>query len=103
MQRCSEKAYSRCPNRDVCPIDDAVFEDYSYCAEFNQRVEVEPITNADRIRAMSDDELAKFLCKFRSLESSGYACYRCVAVKFCRSGHTGMIDWLQQPAEEWKE
>ena len=56
-------------------------------------------TNADRIRSMSDDELAAFLCNLRSEEAYENTCSHCVAERFCRIGHTGMIDWLQQPAE----
>ena len=58
-----------------------------------------PQTNADRIRFMSDDELAAFLCNLRSEEAYENTCSHCVAERFCRIGHTGMIDWLQQPAE----
>ena len=43
-----------------------------------------PMTNADRIRAMSDEELAKLLC------CTGW---RMIERKEC-------IEWLQQPAEE---
>lgn len=57
-------------------------------------------TNADRIRAMSDEELAKFLCNFRSCDSSKHPCNGCKAEPHCHTGHNGMIDWLQQPAEE---
>lgn len=60
----------------------------------------EPQTNADRIRAMSDEELAKFLCNFRSCDSSEHPCNGCKAEPHCHTGHNGMIDWLQQPAEE---
>lgn len=42
------------------------------------------VTNADRIRAMSDEELAKLLC------CTGW---RMIERKEC-------IEWLQQPAEE---
>ena len=56
-------------------------------------------TNADRIRAMNDEELAAFLCNLRSEEAYENTCSHCVAERFCRIGHTGMIDWLQQPAE----
>lgn len=39
MQRCSEKAYSICPNREACgPIEDAVFEDGSRCQIFNDSI-----------------------------------------------------------------
>lgn len=57
-------------------------------------------TNADRIRAMSDEELAKFLCNFRSCDSSEHPCNGCKAEPHCHTGHNGMINWLQQPAEE---
>ena len=56
-------------------------------------------TNADRIRSMSDEELAMFLCNFRSCDADEYICEGCKAAKYCRAGHTGTIDWLQQPAE----
>ena len=56
------------------------------------------MTNADRIRSMGDDELAAFLCNLRS-EKACDGCLNCVAEGFCRIGHTGMIDWIQQPAE----
>ena len=58
------------------------------------------MTNADRIRSMRDDELAAFLCNLRSEEARD-GCLSCVAEGFCRIGHTGMIDWLKQPAEGW--
>ena len=39
MQRCSEKAYSVCPGREACgPIEDAVFQDGSYCQIFNDSI-----------------------------------------------------------------
>ena len=59
-----------------------------------------PYSNADRIRSMSDEELAMFLCDFRSCDADEYICEGCKAAKYCRAGHTGTIDWLQQPAEE---
>ena len=57
-------------------------------------------TNADRIRNMNDEELAMFLCDFRSCDADEYICEGCKAEKYCRAGHEGTIDWLQQPAEE---
>ena len=60
----------------------------------------EPETNADVIRRMSDEELAEFLCDFRSCDSEAHPCTGCKAEAYCRMGHNGMIDWLQQPAEE---
>lgn len=60
----------------------------------------EVLTNADCIRAMNDEELAEFLCHFRSNDAEGHACSGCKAEPYCHSGHNDMIDWLQQPAEE---
>lgn len=68
--------------------------------EQKERENPKQLTNADRIRAMSDEEMAKFLCELRSSESYGFPCSYCVAEEFCHDGHTGMIDWLQQPLEE---
>ena len=45
---------------------------------------VEPLTNAQKIRSMSDEELAKLLC------CTGW---RMIEQKEC-------LEWLQQPAEE---
>ena len=41
-----------------------------------------PLTNADRIRAMSDEELAEFL------------------IDLADNGNLKIMEWLQQPAEE---
>lgn len=60
-----------------------------------------PMTNADRIRAMSDKALAEFLCHFRSDDIA--TCSGCKSEHYCRPGHNGMIDWLQQPVEEGDE
>ena len=57
-------------------------------------------TNSDYIRNMNDEELAMFLCNFRSCDADEYICEGCKAEKYCRAGHAGTIDWLQQPAEE---
>lgn len=56
-------------------------------------------TNADRIRAMSDEELAKFI----SIQSDDCLCagnpkcdYHCGSDSCLKV----LLDWLQQPAEE---
>lgn len=49
------------------------------------RVIGKPMTNADRIRAMSDEELARWL----EYEGGGACAEMC-----------GWMNWLQQPAEE---
>lgn len=59
----------------------------------------EPMTNADRIRAMSDEELAKWL------NSSGCICESCSHSAECVDPYNlsrcvcGVLEWLKQPAE----
>ena len=58
---------------------------------------IKPHTNADRIRAMTDEELAGFL-------GSQFSCLCCPAGKHCAEFRTvgcygSMMVWLQQPAE----
>ena len=56
-----------------------------------------PITNADRIRAMTDEELAKHLCNIRNAERcviSGQK--RCMMFDDCIACWT---DWMKQEAK----
>ena len=58
--------------------------------------EFEHITNADRIRSMSDEELAEFISKYFSCE------YECAVRDKCGSDwdcKRATIDWLQSDAE----
>lgn len=57
-------------------------------------------TNADRIRAMTDEEFSYFLCDFRTGSAGEHHCAGCKAEEYCRTGHNGMIEWLQQLAKE---
>ena len=87
MQKCSKKAFDMCPNRHICgTIDDATFTEDSECAEFNRAVEDKPMTNADRIRDMRDDELTDFLNHWADF-------------KAWKRDPGATKDWLQQPAE----
>ena len=47
------------------------------------------ITNADRIRAMSDEELEKFIC----------SCSKCEFCKFIGWAGCKLSKWLQKPLE----
>ena len=55
-----------------------------------------PQTNADKIRAMSDEELAKFLqepfCDKRTHEEC--------TISYCGVCNQCVLDWLKQSAEE---
>lgn len=65
-----------------------------FCS-FNTR---EVKTNADRIRAMSDEELAEFMC--HNVSNGTVNCAFCSANEFCHMGHNGWLDWLKQEAED---
>lgn len=79
--------------------NDLVAYGYTFCDRYTYPT----MTNADRIRAMSDEELSAFLCDFRTCDANNHPCNGCKAEQYCRVGHTGMIDWIQQPAEPQKE
>ena len=105
MRQCSAKAYAMCPIRHMCgPIDEATFTDCSGCAAFNKQVEDKPMTNADRIRAMSDEELAKYLFDVKQ----GNFTIDCCDDRFCDTQNCrhdcakAAIKWLQQPVKEKK-
>ena len=61
-----------------------------------ERRMIMPKTNADRIRAMSDEKLCKFLgeCKFCNICEEG--CDSCTYNGDCDKR---LLDWLQQTAE----
>lgn len=58
----------------------------------------EIITNADRIRAMSDEKLAEFLCSvFDDEDCNGKYIF---GVTIQDYDEYSILDWLKQPAEE---
>ena len=67
----------------------------SECKGFSKYEYEKPQTNADRIRAMSDEELAEDICDV-------LMCAQCPALCLCNSTDgkaNGLKKWLQQPAE----
>ena len=70
---------------------------YRATEEFARRLidHAKPMRNADKIRAMSDEELAKFLhepfCYNRTLEEC--------TISYCGVCDQCVLDWLQQPSE----
>ena len=58
-----------------------------------ETIVIEPMTNADRIRAMSDEELANLLTDFSN--NGGWVTE--IGREIC---YKRITDWLQQPAEE---
>lgn len=54
------------------------------------------MTNADKIRAMTDEELAKLLCDF-------IGCMDCPYLRepeLCNENCIGWLDWLKQEVSE---
>ena len=62
------------------------------CPIINLNVKPKPMTNADRIRAMSDEELVNVIpCPL------GFSMFRCPIERKCEPCKR---EWLKQPAEE---
>lgn len=73
MTRCSPEAFAKCPTRALCGrIQDATFTEGSECDLFNRSATDSPLTNADAIRCMSDEDLAEFL--FVTMKSTLVLC-----------------------------
>lgn len=94
MKRCDPNARAKCPDGESCELY-AEFADGSWCDDFNKKVLKRPMTNADRIRAISDEELCDLLMLVPEVpcEKIGYPNCSCKC-KEC------VMNWLQQPAEE---
>lgn len=90
------RAIARCQFKKTCGGDDAYFFEGSECDEFNKQVLAQPPTNADRIRAMSDEELAWELMLWRC---EAVAKHHGISSEYPDTQKT-ILDWLQQPAEE---
>lgn len=59
------------------------------------------MTNYERIKAMSVDDLAAFFCNIIIAEVEVEdPCTICPARKHCRYGHNGMKDWLESEVSE---
>ncbi len=116
MLKCDPKAFAQCPTRHLCGTpDEATFAEESECDKFNRKVQFRPMTKADRIRALRDEELADILNSlYLVLSDEGYFDF---GKMFC-DGKAGCITedgdiicddtrrkacivrWLQRPAEE---
>ena len=59
--------------------------------------EFDTFTNADRIRTLSDEELAEFLGEYRFCDICDEGCDACTYHGDCGKR---LLDWLKQPAEE---
>ena len=73
----------RCPMQHGYKVDECKHTDCPY--------RTEPVTNADKIRAMSDEELSVFLWEFDKEETARATEYALERRK--------IMEWLKQPAE----
>lgn len=96
MAKCTGTEY--CPMQFGYKVDECNFKDCFY--------RTEPITNADRIRAMSDKELAEFLTYINPTNCQDCAFsngWRCQPDRDDYSDfekcEEGRKRWLKQPAE----
>lgn len=90
LRKCIEKATKEGYEHNVD------FDASSGCPNFGFKSN----TNADRIRAMSDEELAKWLIDLQTVCECCSTEERCEFVRsedFCRQH---ILEWLKQPAEE---
>ena len=80
----------RCPMQVGYKVDECDYKDCPW--------RTEPITNADRIRSMSDEELAEFIdrCEMNDIDYAKTFCDLCNGQYECDQCR---LDWLQQPAE----
>ena len=101
IMKCDARAFARCPYKKQCSDspEHTSFYEGTECDYFNQQVIHAPLTNADRIRAMSDEELAEFLAEeqFRIanvvFQTVGYGLEK-------QAIYAQRLGWLQKPAEE---
>ena len=68
----------RCPMQHGYKVDECKHTDCPY--------RTEPVTNADKIRAMSDEELAEWMAECNAYKENADA--------------SQWLPWLKQPAEE---
>jgi hypothetical protein len=105
MLRCSKEAIAACPDRKNCGcIEEATFTEGSECDEFNRKIDSHTLTNADRIRAMSDEELAVFLdtwgCCHHCIEHERLSDNRWFSDEKCdEKCAEHCLEWLKQPAK----
>ena len=79
----------RCPMQDGYKVDECDYKDCHY--------RTEPITNAQKIRAMSDEELAEQLIQYRD-DWGDYCTHKgCYATQ--KEAVESETEWLKQPAE----
>ena len=100
----------RCGNwfdklRDVIPSDEYLdlgwaIGDVLETLELLRSLRPVEETNADKIRAMSDEELAEWLCQTLDCDFCKAHMQNIPTYSYCENHESGILKWLQQPAEE---
>ena len=74
-------------------------DDYEHCGNCDKGSEFVKMTNAYRIRAMSDEELAEFL---EDVMTGRCRKFCCRDIKFCQNYECekGILEWLKSEAKE---
>lgn len=71
-------------------------EDFGATLKHMAEQSYKPMTNGDKIRAMSDEELAEFLCGvYDEEETDKFICGTIIPNYY----EEAICDWLKQPAE----
>lgn len=104
IMKCDARAFARCPYKKQCSDspEHTSFYEGTECDYFNQQVIHAPLTNADRIRDMSDEELAEFISRIE-IGDFGQQVYGKTFCDMCKGQYECddcRLWWLQQPAEE---
>lgn len=81
----------RCPMQVGYKVDECDYKDCLY--------RTEPITNADRIRAMSDEEMCNWLFQRDCTNIAAFLEYGGMGVM----NAVQLLEWLQQPSEGGKD
>ena len=86
------------------------FEEDGLCRKFTDDTVVsycvmgpcpdQKVSNADKIRAMSDEELAEWLCQTLDCDFCKAHMQNIPTHSCCENHESGILKWLQQPAEE---
>ena len=100
-EECEYNAQSDCsrPNDMICPRGFPLKP-----GKVNKPIPLyngqEIITNADKFRAKSDEELAEWLCQALDCDFCKAHMKNIPTHSCCENHESGILKWLQQPAEE---
>lgn len=87
-----------CEYRDDCSHRESDIVAFGSCGHRDKRLRLKNMTNADRIRGMSDTELAEWICGVYDDDESAGKFINGILIE--RYDEDIMLAWLQQPAKE---